>query len=66
VQIVISKTSNIFMNQYLQPTVPVFGVAERVAVIAPPNASSTGGIVHVASAMVNVVAVPALPSVGGG
>ena len=50
---------------HLQPRVPAFGVAVRVAVIAPPNERPTVGMVHWPSVMVNVVAVPALPSVGG-
>lgn len=40
-------------------------MVDSVAVIAPPNKRLAVGIVHVASAIVNVVAVPALPSVGG-
>lgn len=58
--------SNHTKEQYSHPTVPVFGMVDRVAVIAPPNKRLAVGIVHVASAIVNVVAVPALPSVGGG
>jgi hypothetical protein len=49
----------------LHPTVPVLGVADKVAVMAPPNIRLADGIVHVPSAIVKVVAVPALPSVGG-
>jgi hypothetical protein len=45
--------------------VPAFGVAVKVAVIAPPNERPTVGMVHWPSVIVNVVAVPALPSVGG-
>lgn len=44
---------------------PAFGVAVKVAVIAPPNERPTVGMVHWPSVIVNVVAVPALPSVGG-
>lgn len=49
----------------LHPTAPVFGVADKVAEMAPPNIKPADGIVHVPSEIVNVVAVPALPSVGG-
>lgn len=49
----------------LHPTVPVLGVADKVAVMAPPNIRLADGIVHVPSAIVKDVAVPALPSVGG-
>lgn len=65
-QIVVSGPSINFLECHSHPTVPVFGVVDSVAVIAPPNNKLAGGIVHVASAIVNGVAVPALPSVGGG
>jgi hypothetical protein len=52
-------------QENLHPTAPVFGVADKVAEMAPPNIKPADGIVHVPSEIVNVVAVPALPSVGG-
>ena len=52
-------------KQNLHPTAPVFGVVDKLAEIAPPNIRPVDGIVHVPSEIVKVVAVPALPSVGG-
>lgn len=64
-QIAVSHVPINLIRWHSHPTVPVFGVVDSVAVIAPPNKRLAVGIVHVASAIVNVVAVPALPSVGG-
>lgn len=50
----------------LHPTVPVLGVAVKLAVKAPPNCSPVLGIVHWASVTLKETVVPALPSVGGG
>lgn len=52
-------------RQNLQPTVPDFGVVAKVAEMAPPNIKPADGIVHLPSEIEKVVAVPALPSVGG-
>jgi hypothetical protein len=60
-----SVSSQSTRSDYLHPTVPVLGVADSVAVTTPPKRRLAEGIVHVPSEIVKVVAVPALPSVGG-
>jgi hypothetical protein len=54
------------MSNNLHPTVPVLGIADKVAVTTPPKRRLAEGMVHVPSEIVKVTAVPAVPSVGGG